>query len=289
MSQTRYGDEFYLSNERGSGLSASRVVPVFLEVIAPRSVVDVGCGIGTWSAAFRERGITDIVGVDGAYVNRRNLRIDPGLFLARDLEEPLAIGRKFDLAVCVEVAEHLPESRSDGFVSDLVSLAPAVLFSAAIPRQGGHGHVNEQWPDYWERKFQRHGYVTLDFIRSAIWDDDAVEWWYRQNIVLYAHASYVRENPALARIAGQQRKTVLRLVHPRLYEFLADRVEYPSVGELLRGFAGALGRSIRYRLGRSRREDTGGSGRAAPVACAVADPGRPAAGEVPAPDRTGRV
>ncbi len=248
MTKILYPDTFYLNNEQGSELSASRVVPELLHVMSPRSVVDVGCGLGTWAFEFRARGISDVVGVDGEYVNRSILKISSELFLTRDLEKPLAIGREFDLAVCVEVAEHLSEGRSDGFVSDLVSLAPAVLFSAAIPNQGGYGHVNEQWPDYWEEKFRRHGYVALDFLRAALWNDEAVAWWYRQNLILYGRESYVAANPMLARIAERRPSAVLRLVHPRLYESLLNKVERPCLGAVIRSLPSAIKRSLEYRL-----------------------------------------
>ena len=105
-------------------------------------------------------------------------------FKAHDLRTPFTLNRKFDLAICLETAEHLPESSSDVLVSNLVSHADRILFSAAVPGQGGQNHINEQWPEYWEAKFAVHGFYFQDTIRPLIWTNPKVEWWYRQNIFL---------------------------------------------------------------------------------------------------------
>jgi hypothetical protein len=71
--------------------------------------------------------------------------------------------------------------------------APVVLFSAAIPGQGGYGHVNEQWPGYWARMFDECGYGVSDALRWAIWNDERVEPWYRQNLLLCASPTRLAE------------------------------------------------------------------------------------------------
>ena len=69
-------------------------------------------------------------------------------FVASDLSEPITIDRGYDLALCIEVAEHLPLSSEPTLIEELTSAAQAVMFSAAIPGQEGVNHVNEQWLDY---------------------------------------------------------------------------------------------------------------------------------------------
>ena len=61
------------------------------------------------------------------------------------------MGRRFDLALCLDVTEHLPRECADPLVTLLTSLAPVVAFSAAIPVQDSYNHVNCQWPAYWFR------------------------------------------------------------------------------------------------------------------------------------------
>ncbi len=178
--------------------------------------MDVGCGLGTWLAVFRDHGAEEILGVDGDYVDRQRLEIAPHEFLACDLSSPIAVDRRFDLAVSLEVAEHLPEGSADAFVAFLTSLAPVVLFSAAIPCQGGTNHVNEQWPDYWAARFEDRGYQTSDYIRDRIWDSPEVECWYAQNILLFSHRPIpAPTDPAL--VAAQARWPGLSRVHPRQF------------------------------------------------------------------------
>jgi hypothetical protein len=113
----------------------------------------------------------------------------------------------------LEVAEHLPPERAQSFVADLVALAPAVLFGAAIPGQGGVNHLNEQWQSYWAAHFASHGYASFDVVRPAIWNDAAIPAWYRQNAVLYLDA------PSAAALALTPTPAhLLDCVHPLFWE-----------------------------------------------------------------------
>lgn len=170
--------------------SAEAIVPLVMNLLHPSRVVDVGCGTGTWLATFLARGATDVHGFDGPYIDRSTLEIPADRFTAVDLAQPVALGRGFDLAVCLEVAEHLPASRAASLVHSLAQLAPVVLFSAAVPLQGGVDHVNEQWPEYWADHFTRHGYVAIDCLRRKIWRDEQVAWFYAQNLLLTADQIY---------------------------------------------------------------------------------------------------
>ena len=88
----------------------------------------------------------------------------------QDLENNIQIESKFDLAITLEVAEHLSEIRADSFIDDLCALSDLILFSAAIPDQGGRHHINEQWQSYWEpKRFKQRGYHVYDIVRWKIW------------------------------------------------------------------------------------------------------------------------
>jgi hypothetical protein len=165
--------------------SARVVLPLVTGLVRPASAVDVGCLFGAWAAVARELGVRDLAAVDGGYVDRAELLVPEHRFIAHDLARPLRLGRRFDLALCLEVAHYLPQARAAGLVADLCALAPVVLFSAAIPRQGGLGHVNEQWPAYWAKRFVAHGYAPVDCVRDEVWDDPRVAPWYAQNALLF--------------------------------------------------------------------------------------------------------
>jgi SAM-dependent methyltransferase len=216
-SSTPYTPRFYERVRSGCKRSAEIVVPILLDLVNPDAVIDVGCGDGTWLSVFRELGVTCTLGLDGEYVDRRLLQISQDQFSAADLSLPFRVGRTFDLAISLEVAEHLPPASADGFVLSLTKLAPVVLFSSAIPLQGGAQHLNEQWPDYWASLFRGYGYLPLDCIRPKIWNNENVDWWYIQNSFIYASQDFIESHDVLRRAYEQTNHRQIRLVHPRKY------------------------------------------------------------------------
>jgi hypothetical protein len=193
------------------------VVPLILDLLPVKSACDVGCGVAPWLSMFSECGVDDILGVDGDYVDRKLLYIPADRFIPLDLTKPVALKRRFDLVVSLEVAQYLPESRGGSFVRDLTALASVVVFSAAVPGQGGGNHINEQWQSHWARLFAAEGYVPVDVIRTMIWDNPAVEWWYRQNIIIYCEEKVLAAYPKLAS-AASPKGLVRSDVHPELYQ-----------------------------------------------------------------------
>jgi SAM-dependent methyltransferase len=213
-SATPYDQNFYAGQSDGSYRSAKRIIPLAVRLVSPTGVLDVGCGVGTFLRAFIEEGVTDVQGVDGDYVPRDQLMIPTDRFRGHDLGLPLDFGRRYDLAMSLEVAEHLPDGRADLFVDNLCHHSDVVMFSAAIPGQGGTNHINEQWPSYWAAKFAARGYRVIDALRSAIWDDPTVEHWYRQNLLFFANDAGLARAPALAAAASSG---PLNLAHPELF------------------------------------------------------------------------
>jgi hypothetical protein len=212
-----YTSEFYDTIRNGSFRSAQAIVPIILELTNAKSVVDAGCGDGTWLSVFHKFGVTDTLGLDGEYVNREQLRIPQDQFRPTNVSRPFTVERRFDLAVSLEVAEHLPADSADGFVRSLTALAPVVMFSAAIPFQGGTDHLNEQWPDYWAHLFHHHDYVPIDCIRDRVWHNQEVEFWYVQNCLVFADRAFVEKNEVLRAAWEATNPTQLRKVHPRGY------------------------------------------------------------------------
>jgi SAM-dependent methyltransferase len=214
-----YDQSFYNSIEADSISSAKEIVPFVLDLIKPASVIDVGCGTGAWLSVFQELGIEDILGIDGGYVDKNSLRIAQNKFRAHDLTRPLKIERKFDLVVSLEVAEHISSRYAKKFIESLTSLGSVVMFSAAIPYQGGTNHINEQWQDYWEKIFYKNGFEAIDYVRKLVWDNPKVGPWFAQNMIIYVQKDYLEKNILLKK---EKEKTnyPLSIVHPKHYENL---------------------------------------------------------------------
>ncbi len=237
MPTGRYDAAFYSAINAGSTASARVVVPILQRLTGATSVLDVGCGQGAWLAVWRDAGVTDLLGVDGDYVDQSALLVDRERFVAHDLSRPLDLSRRVDLVTSFEVAEHVPAASAPTFVASLVRHADTVAFSAAIPGQGGTGHVNEQPPSYWARLFADHGYRVFDLVRPVVWDDDAVEVWYRQNLLLFATGAAAEQLASLAPPAPP-----LDVVHP------AAVSPPPSLRAIAHRLPGALRDAARGRV-----------------------------------------
>jgi SAM-dependent methyltransferase len=224
---TRYDEIYYSYNRAGATRSAGVVLPLLLETFSIQSVADFGCGQGAWLAVWRKLGVSDVVGVDGHYVDPGSLLIPPSCFKAADLQGAVTLGRTFDLVQSLEVAEHLPESCAATFVETLTSHSRLVLFSAAPPGQGGDYHVNEQPYVFWKRLFAERDYTMIDVIRPRLRRDKRVEAWYRYNTFVFARRDLLHtfahrmsaniipdsaDVPDVSPLAYRLRKRLVRLI-----------------------------------------------------------------------------
>lgn len=192
--------------------SANEVLSFVFKLFDPKTVVDAGCGIGTWLSVARNLGAQKILGIDSLYADRKELVIDTAAFIQQDLTNPdfSSFTERYDLVISLEVAEHLPEYAADNFVKFLTHLGDKIIFSAAIPNQGGQGHLNEQWPSYWQEKFKNRGYSFYDIFRFKFWNNPKVDWWYKQNTFLI-----VKDNVMVP--FEKNTGKLLNFVHPDLY------------------------------------------------------------------------
>ena len=220
MSSEHYTESFYDWQVQGAVRSARKIVPYVTELFHPHSVCDVGCGLGAWLAEFKRNGARTVLGIDGAYIEKKNLLIAEDEFRAKDIESFGFGGQRFDLVSCLEVAEHLNENKAEALISTLASMSDIVLFSAAIPHQRGRNHVNMQWQSYWAKGFAGRGYQCHDVIRPRFWNDGEVEFWYRQNLLIYVRKEKFEGLSSTTKNALTSPGPILDLVHPAFWEII---------------------------------------------------------------------
>ena len=239
---TVYNKEYYKRLRDGSLTSAEIVVPQLVSKYRPASVLDLGCGTGTWLSTFKRNGVNSIIGFDGEYVNRSQLLISQSEFRAVDLAKEFPEPVRADLAISLEVAEHLHESRADMFVEFLTKCSNVVFFGAAIPMQGGADHFNERWQSYWVEKFKSRNYAVSTEMRDHFWTNSEVKWWYRQNTLLFVK----RGSSAIdSTITYDGNEKVLDVVHPDLYLLKMKRYRFL---ERVLAFRSALALSIKSKF-----------------------------------------
>jgi hypothetical protein len=200
--QWREGHQWHATQAAQRVEVARRCLRLIRSVVSLDTVSDFGCGIGGWLAAAKEMGAGQITGFEGDWIATSPVLIPREAIKVVDLATTiLDLRKQFTLAMTIEVAEHLPEAAAEGFITTLTSASDHIVFSAAIPGQGGSGHVNEQPLIYWVRKFWNRGYVPLDPIRPYIARDRTIFPWLRQNVVMFAHYDAAIRDPNLMRFA----------------------------------------------------------------------------------------
>lgn len=182
-------------------------LPLIFPKGIPKSILDIGCGTGTWLRAAKELGNAEVLGIDGVNIPKKQLLIELKDFQKHDLKKPIFLNKKFDAVFCLEVAEHLHKKYAHILIRTLTRHSDLILFSAACPNQGGQNHINCQWPSYWQKKFNKQGFACYDSIRSEIWNEESIEPWYRQNIFVAKKSKK----------AGNEKK-LISVMHPKLFK-----------------------------------------------------------------------
>jgi len=214
-----YDRRFYEAQQDVSLASARVILPLVTAITPTTTVVDLGCGVGSWLQAATELGTISVTGIDGDYVSVNELRISAASFVAANLERPLPqLSARVDLAICVEVLEHISAPAGERAVEWLCHAAPVVLFSAALPGQGGKNHINENWLSHWVERFEQHDFLPYDLIRPRLWRDQRVDACYRQNIIIFAE----RGHPPLARQPPAPLVSI-DVVHPEIFAYHVGR------------------------------------------------------------------
>lgn len=213
-----YDEEYFFTQSESSARSAAVVVPLVVKYFPwITSVVDVGCGTGAWLLEFELRGVTRVLGFDAAKVDSHLLEIDAAQLRRVDLRKTFFSSERFDLALCLEVADCLPEPDAEPFVRQLTQFSDLIVFGAAGPGRSTRSNVNEQWPSYWISLFAARGFRCFDILRDVFWYDQRVSWWYAQDTLIFARASredLIAQLQSIVRSADR----AFDIVHPRCYE-----------------------------------------------------------------------
>ncbi len=216
--QYEYSEEFY-NNIKKIKLDEEEVIPYVLEKLHPQSVVDFGCGEGNWLAEIKRIDQNVIIlGLDGDYIKNDRLAIATNEFKPVDLRQRIELNRKYDLAMSLEVAEHLEEEYADTFVDNITRASDRILFSAAIPGQGGVHHVNEQWQSYWIDRFAKRGYGVDFSFRKQFWNNPNINSWRRQNLLFFSKEIKV----------NHEYEGVVDVVHPMMLAHFKELIEFET-------------------------------------------------------------
>ena len=207
--ETLYDLKYFSTRDERTRFAAKKILSIVMKHFNVKTAVDFGCGTGTFLKFLKDNG-ANVSGIDGDYIDRRILVIPEEEFIQADLTKPVHLGKKYDLSISLEVAEHLPESSAETFITSLCEASDVVLFSAAVKGQGGVGHVNEQFLSYWQEIFLKKGYFMLDIIRPKIWNDEKIPPYYRQNVVIFVYVDIYKLLPKDIKTENK----IVDMIHP---------------------------------------------------------------------------
>lgn len=223
--------------------SARRVIKQLESIITlPKSVLDVGCGVGGWSLAFKEAGVKNLILLDHPSNSRENLLFQENEFYTADFQITIPQVYKADLVICFEVLEHINPKYCHAVIEYLTKCSDTVLFSAAIPGQGGYNHVNENFSSYWEAIFEQFGFRKYDIVRPLILFDNQIEYFIRQNIFLYVKGK------------GLLHTTEHKAFLPPDFEIINRKIldKHKSPLALLKMMPGSFKKTMKLRFGKKK-------------------------------------
>ncbi len=213
----------------GTEYNSKDIYLQFLKEILPfDTVADFGCGAATWLSSAKRCGVSSVKGYDIAEIDISDREIESHEFVETDLSKKIEVENKYDLVISTEVAEHIDETFSEVFIHNLCQAGDVILFSAAIPYQGGMSHINENWMEYWHQKFVANKFYCFDLFRPTFWNDPRVVWYYRQNCLLYVAA----EKIPLLNEMGFNSINPLSMIHPEMYLKAIHREGYQRKSDL---------------------------------------------------------
>ena len=182
-----YDDKFFDKNLEWNTPIAAKLAGVLLDCFHPRSVVDLGCGNAEFLNEFQKKGII-VQGYEGSRSAIGKASIDKQHIKLFDLRNKIEEKEKYDLALCLEVAEHIENKFSQRLVENLTSLSDKVVFTAATPGQGGHFHINEQPREFWVNIFKQRNYgydaQTTEKVKNDMKKAGVLSW-YCDNLMVF--------------------------------------------------------------------------------------------------------
>jgi len=241
-------DERFYQNQLNISLVSARIYLRFLwKFVQPASALDVGCGRGAWLKACQELGSKTLFGFDGIW-NSQSSMIEPKInFRSIDLNKPFSLPEKVDIAITLEVAEHLEPSTAPQFIKCMTNSSDLILFSAAYTKQEGTNHLNEQPHTYWAMLFAERDFVPFDMFRPQFWGNEMIDFWYRQNTFLYVKKDSDPYRQIKAHGFEEMANiSFMNCIHPKLYEAKTQMVSFSNhIADLMP----SLWRALRRRLG----------------------------------------
>ncbi|MBI4779469.1 methyltransferase domain-containing protein [Candidatus Falkowbacteria bacterium] len=183
-----YDQKFFNSALKLENSSAKEFTAILIKHFWPKSVIDIGCGIGVYLAEFKANNIK-IIGFDGSPAAIIGSLAGDKIKL-HDLCRPLKLSSKFDLCLCLEVAEHLEKNCAQTLISTLTGLSSTIICTAATPGQGplSIGHINEQPPEYWQKLFGQKNFKLDKELTKKIKREmkkKKIIWWLTKNLMIF--------------------------------------------------------------------------------------------------------
>jgi len=162
-----------------------------VSMFQPKSILDLGCGIGSYLEGALEGGCKDLYGIELNYDKAKKYITKNISFYIKsgDITKELNLKKKFDCVLSIEVAEHVEMSQVSFFINNIIRYAEKyILFTAAPPGQPGRGHINLKKKNFWIKYIEDKGVTYKDeIVQQCVkaWSDFNTPLYILQNLMVF--------------------------------------------------------------------------------------------------------
>ncbi len=191
MKNKKYNDKYYERHFAQYRKWENKIGEYLYEELKPNSVLDLGCGVGSYLEGFLNAGCKNLLGIELSFSDVEKYIVEDirSHIIEGDVTTSLNLNRKFDCVISFEVGEHIAPYGTEKFIDNLILCSDRyIILTAAPPGQRGTGHINLRSKDFWIESIVSKGFLYREDLVEKYrvkWKEFNVEKYILNNLMVF--------------------------------------------------------------------------------------------------------